>query len=412
MSRVYLFGAGASHSYSLSPTKKNPPLAKNFFSTLYDLNLAKDPYVLLGNIVKYISVTRNISPIEIIHWEENIESFLAEIDEKLSDFSVAKELGLEEAFLYGRVYDEMLFVFTYLLNIIQNGPTCQNYNSLVQQLNLEDRLITFNWDTLLDKSLWETGSWHPFDGYNLEFQAYYQDGWLKKRPSFQSKFHLLKLHGSTNWLMPYYTFGLKERKRIFVNNSIKPDEKPMFVYIHESQKYITYKNRSKTGFEPFSYYYYPPNIPIAAHHEKGMTNYSLGFDPKVFATEGKVEWEIHNSSQEFASMPLIIPPVKRKEYSLLGNALGGLWEAAVTAINRANKIFIIGYSFPETDIEAVNLFKKAGEQRDSMLDITIIDPFPESTSRRLEKSLGKKCKITSIPLTFNAYVKEYFSKRC
>lgn len=44
--------------------------------------------------------------------------------------------------------------------------------------------------------------------------------------------------------------------------------------------------------------------------------------------------------------PVLVPPTWRKEF---GDALGGIWNAATRAIEQATRIYVIGFSIPETD---------------------------------------------------------------
>ncbi|MDO8612363.1 MAG: hypothetical protein Q7R32_06015 [Dehalococcoidia bacterium] len=262
MGRVFLFGAGASHSYADSPSGVRPPLAKEFFKTYNQLAIKDDRYVLVGSIVNYVLETRGVDPIAFQDWNENVEDFLTEIDDLVNTKEKALSLPLEKLFLYPKVYDEMIFLFTSVLNEIQNGPPCPNYRQLVNKLAPGDVLLTFNWDTLIDRALWESGTWAPADGYGIEFKGLYEDGWKSAAGPSRSSYQLLKLHGSTNWLIPYVTLDFPSGERQFINRAVSDEERPLFCFVRAEATYKTYQNRTKPGYAPFSYYYYPPDLPL------------------------------------------------------------------------------------------------------------------------------------------------------
>jgi len=74
---------------------------------------------------------------------------------------------------------------------------------------------------------------------------------------FATDWKLFKLHGSTNWLVPYMgaDFQTLEYK------SIIPHSEDVFLYWHSSLPYATHKSRWTGGYVPTTYCYYPPNIP-------------------------------------------------------------------------------------------------------------------------------------------------------
>lgn len=101
------------------------------------------------------------------------------------------------------------------------------------------------------------------------------------------------------------------------------------------------------------------------------------------------------------SMPLIIPPVRDKKYDFYGNLFTNLWGEAEKQIIEADKIFVIGYSFPKTDLRSSELFKKAFLLRTTMPEVVIINPAPEPVEERFVYDLG----ITADKLIT---VKDYF----
>lgn len=72
--------------------------------------------------------------------------------------------------------------------------------------------------------------------------------------------------------------------------------------------------------------------------------------------------------------PLLVPPIYRKQIENYG--IDCLWDKAENALSRANHITIVGYSFPEPDIEAKWLFKKSLIKNDKKPTLTLVEPSP------------------------------------
>ena len=149
-------------------------------------------------------------------------------------------------------------------------------------------------------------------------------------------------------------------------------------------------------YEDFSYGYYPPNLPVKGKSTpEGMLFVSSRLK-SPFMEEGKA------NSQGLVSMPLIIPPVKNKEYDQFGDLFSSLWGEAKKRLIEAEEIYIIGYSFPETDYRSSELFKSAFINRTDMPNITIINPSPEFIEERFLFEFGiTKDKLTVIKGYFN-----------
>jgi hypothetical protein len=213
---VTLFGAGASHSYSGSKTGFHPPLARGLFEAYTKLAICEDYYVKVGSLVNYVRDTRRVDPREFQEWNEDIETFLTEIHEGLVALAQNSEESAEwmaSFFSLNAAFNECVFLFNSVINEIQNGVVCVNYQRYVNAASAEDVFITLNWDCLLDRVLWESGSWSPVDGYGIEFQGVYDDGW-GAQPNQPRKARLLKLHGSTNWLIPYLSYNFQGAREL------------------------------------------------------------------------------------------------------------------------------------------------------------------------------------------------------
>ncbi len=339
------------------------PIAKDFLSTYNNLEISTNLWVKVGRIVNYVRDTRAVQPEDFSSFNIDIESLHSEIEEKLRE-SLPNKRHPDPILLLG-LYNEMIYLFASVLNEVQNGPVSQTHLNLVDRLTALDCILTFNWDTLIDRALAERTSWKTDDGYSIKPRKIYRNGWNEPLESAVSGIPtLLKLHGSTNWLTGVTVFD--EEGNIVHSHSSTPDA----VYVFEStiDPYDCYDGRYMGGYEPFSYGYYPPNLP-----DKGRTlpdGYvavsaiqRIPFTPKgTFGSKG------------ITSMPLIIPPVQKKSYDFFGELFKKLWQRASAALVDADEIHVYGYSFPSTDVQSNELFKRAFMKRACVPSITIINP--------------------------------------
>jgi len=55
-----------------------------------------------------------------------------------------------------------------VVNEIQNGPISIPHTNIANLLTSEDYILTFNWDTLMDRALNEVTNWKVDYGYGLK----------------------------------------------------------------------------------------------------------------------------------------------------------------------------------------------------------------------------------------------------
>lgn len=384
---VVLLGAGASKAYTQSKTKIKMPIAKDFFTTYNKLDISSKPEVLVGDIINYLKKYHGLDAEDFKNYNEDIENIHSEIGDKIIDLmnnsiystSNIYSRTIEEGFPIYRAYMQLLFLFNNVINEIQNGEVSKPHQNIGLNLSSEDVILTFNWDTLMDRALESVTSWNVNGGYYIYPRAIYDDGWIINNESSHGNYPLLiKLHGSSNWLTGYMTI---QDNKWELTQELSSDV--FYVYRHTKNPYDTFRGRYSPGYEAFSYGYYPPNIPDNGkklpngfYRVKVNTNY----DPRIK----------NNISGEsgLTSMPAIIPPVKKKEYNLFGDVFKKLWYKAEESLTKAEKILIIGYSFPKTDLKTDELFKKAFSKRTTKPKIVIINPSPEEIKNKFMMEYG------------------------
>lgn len=256
-----------------------------------------------------------------------------------------------------------------------------------------DSVITFNWDTLMDRALMKETSWNTKNGYFVKPYAIYNDEWIysdgiSKEQNFPK---LLKLHGSSNWI----TSHIQPSKNGKLELSQETNVEDFYVFERATKPYSTYAGRYMAGYEEFSYGYYPPNLTLKGKSAPEGYVYVKSRMINPFMPEGKA------NDDGLPSMPLIIPPVKHKEYDLFGTLFTQVWDEAQKQIEKADEIYIIGYSFPKTDIRTDQLFKSAFIKRNTIPKIIILNPAPEMIYERFIFEYG-------IPKSNIKVKKEYF----
>lgn len=384
---VLFLGAGASKAYSASPTGLLMPIACDFFSTFEKLDIYHDPWVMRDALFDFVGRVKNLDPNIFFQNDIDIEDFYTEVEMYLNSHKGDRQI--ERIFAF-KTYTQLVFIFAAVINTIQNGPLSSPHTLLAKKLASDDLVITFNWDTLLDRALQNLGTWTTDEGYNFFPKSIYRDGWEAPKLSQRAMPKLIKLHGSVNWLSSH---PISPEEAIELTQESSPDT----VWVYESTKspYACHAGRFIDGFEDFSYGYYPPNI-LDDKGKSAPDGYLLVRARPGFISKGNA------SSSGLVSIPLIIPPVKEKNYHGFGVLFDDLWEEAGKGLVSAEHIIIIGYSFPKTDIKSNELFINAFMKRTDFPLVTILDPNPERIANKFKMEFG-------IPDSKLRVIKGYFS---
>ncbi|MFA6188334.1 MAG: hypothetical protein WC680_03545 [Sulfuricurvum sp.] len=405
--RTFIIGAGASKAYSSSPTNCTMPIANDFFNTFQTLDISGDLWVLIGDIINIGKEDFNIDINDFFTSSFDIENFHTHVEKKLLE--QMKENSIYKNIYYYKAYLQLIFLYTSIINEIQNGPISDAHVNLVKSLREDDSIITFNWDTLIDRALSEYTSWRTDFGYCLKPEKIYRDQWTEVDKCTNRCNKLIKLHGSTNWLT---TYPLPDKDDLLKLNQ-KIDNSSFYIYEYTNSPYHCYDGRFKGPYEPFSYFYYPPNIldDIALEENKNKVMFKAGVTnqpeaKRIYEELLGAELNIPQRTgleQGVITMPLIIPPVKNKKYTLFANLFIELWETAKNEIINANEIIIIGYSFPRTDTRTIQLFREAFCEKMEIPKIVIVNPEPDEIINLFKFTLG-------IPNANIIVYKEYFNE--
>jgi hypothetical protein len=320
--------------------------------------------------------------------------------------SVSKGDLSEDAFLNGfsvaSAFNNLGFILASVLNEAQNGSSESLYRYLLDFCGPDDTFITLNWDTLLDRALVDSGGWSPNVGYGLRFSAALDGTWkpvVDGNPHFATNWRLLKLHGSTNWLVPL----LHVHFQTFEYVSSVPKSDRVFLYWQSSLPYGTHKGRWRGGYVPTTYCYYPPNIPTAYFQEPELSpepgEVFVSFAPKgVFSAFDEPDCDGVPSSA------LLITPVRQKRYDIYQAAMDSLWNQSAEALATADRIVIIGYSFPPTDTRSLELLGNALIARPNTIAVEVVAPNASDTILRLRDTrLGNAKSVRAHDIKFEDY---------
>lgn len=374
--RALVLGAGASAAYSQSPTGLRMPVARNFFQAVTSLPQSEHPWVMLHGLFTYLEDYRGVEPVPYLYSPIDIEELHSEVYEAALTSLREHGMNLDLMHLF-KAHHELVFLFAYTLNLIQNGPTSLVHQRLASLLRPDDGVITFNWDTLMDRALVEKTAWRPDSGYGVRPKAVFRDGWQPPSDVRSTPLTIWKLHGSTNWLTSHEQVDGKD---VILIQEAGPDT--LNVFESATAPYSCYAGRFMDGFGPFSYGYYPPNLADKGKRVKEGYVITMVRPKYPWSPEGTAD------SNGLISMPLIIPPVKDKAYDRFGDLFQRLWAGAQSLLTAADQIVVIGYSFPRTDHRSLQLFRDAFMRRATIPDVVVIDPAPERAVGILTSELG------------------------
>jgi hypothetical protein len=176
-----------------------------------------------------------------------------------------------------------------------------------------DTIISLNYDLLLEQAFGRLGIPFNFGLPRKDIVFEPSAEWLEHQYQ-QSGLQILKLHGSLNWVSPF--------------------EKPTLLPL--------------------------PNDALGKQLDSAA----------VYSTAIHVYGSYRDVLKK-KKTPLLVPPTWRKSFSL---KLGKIWEQALTAIKQANRIVIVGYSMPETDLHMKYLLAAGLMENKGLQTILFVNP--------------------------------------
>lgn len=220
----------------------------------------------------------------------------------------------------------------------------------VRRLAQTDVLVTFNWDTLLERALARQKGfhWHPSWGYGRTVRNEFSYA-ARTTPAIPSKYpRLLKLHGSINWVA--------HQKNGTTRCAITRDWGP--------------------GDHSADVVMMPPKM----------------IKPEVWGRRLQSNATVFTGGNQ---------SVSDKFYP-------ALWKEAEEQLARSRRIVFIGYSFPPADFAVGNMLRRAISymkvETGEFPDVDIVDPNASQIAERFDQSFKIKVPISNRYLSLESYL--------
>lgn len=228
MNKVFIIGAGFSKAVA------NAPLANELFPMIYKkameqyedrdetqvgatcfLDIAKmlqksiEP--MIGEITKDGTEIETYADIPNLH-PINIEYLCTLIDLNLETPYVPKGKGIDLSscalpFIENMIPQDLKharnFIHSQIVELLLPDalrPDTTLLKKILSRVEEGDTVITFNYDLLIEQTLWKMGLWSPVDGYRVG--AIKDDEEFDAKELKKTEVPVFKLHGSVNWLTP------------------------------------------------------------------------------------------------------------------------------------------------------------------------------------------------------------------
>ncbi len=201
MNTVYIIGAGASHGESLverypEARPHRPPLTNGFFdgALLHDLGYAHAEQDL-RDIIAHVQTTKLWTDV----FGEGRWKTL-DLEEVFTGLEVEREFHNPESDDGAHLLllrNALVRYIRRVLGLCTRGARGQYYHLLAERLSVDDSIVTFNWDLLLDQEFIDQGKVRRQYGNFLHRVPVSSEDVLS--PVIQGEGLFLKLHGSLNW---------------------------------------------------------------------------------------------------------------------------------------------------------------------------------------------------------------------
>lgn len=346
--RTFLLGAGFSKAVAGGPTMQELwPWMVNRYEIEKKRRTSVDNLRIdwFENLDSNLNKLESISSTKYGHYKDiqvklrdNLEYVFTLIDLSLAAPELYKE---NSTFAYPAIpipfsKDELVGMKknlqTYLYLILVDLKARKLANQFASVIRMDDDIITFNYDLVLEKLLWSAHSWSPLNGYIglTEFKKDKDKNKLAEADLFsQVKIH--KMHGSLNWEEP----GITERVVRGESLMIEMDD-------------IEHKS------------FYLDDIGEILNRRADTID--QGKEDQVFVGRHEPGW----------ILPSFIKPFDRIEFFQI-------WQSAIKVVSMSEELVIIGYSFRPEDSNAFLLISNLP----SKCKVTLVDPQYDEIKERL-----------------------------
>jgi hypothetical protein len=348
-----VIGAGGSlaQAMSLRPSrhKDHPPLDADFF--VKTELLAKSKPAVSSELKNFLDRLKQdghfASPLPPL--SAPLEQFFADVYYEVASQRRAGAFDVLVALM--RLYAQVLAETTNWMAVRQGAGVIDKLLRLETQRAMTDRpiVITFNQDLVIENAVarlprqadrWCLGSLYggaalsPLSATDPGVPVFQHHS--SKCPH-QPPIELLKMHGSLNW-------GL---------TSATEDPPIGTVFPRGGNRRVHVMNRRRVR---------------------------VGGTMRSRNPRGRKSWHL---------WPLIVPPIYDKQRVIGMQVLQSIWDRAAAAISEADRLLLVGYSLPESDITARQLIRRSFSENKKLDSVILVNPDPAMVPKA-QRVLGSR----------------------
>jgi len=216
----------------------------------------------------------------------------------------------------------------WIIRKIDKGSAPAHYSFVWSKIQPGDGIITFNYDIILDQILWEL--------------ALEKSSPIKWHPSTG---YGITFKGYLDQLLPSQAGEFK---------TLGPEASNIYIYkLHGSLGWFQLQAQGGALC-----------LYLSGKPEKGR-----------LATKGYLSGQL-----------LLVPPIPYKNFT---EPLLGVWKQAEMALNKAEKVYFIGYRFPHADSRALRLFERTCKNKDAEVVLKLTGPGSKEDWKRIANILPR-----------------------
>ena len=110
---------------------------------------------------------------------------------------------------------------------------------------------------------------------------------------------------------------------------------------------------------------------------------------RLIEPQSRMRTHVRRGRNRWYLWPLIVPPIYDKQRITGMNVLQALWDSAAGAIEQTERLVMVGYSLPESDILARQLLRRAYAANSGLTSVEIVNPNPD-VGPKVQRILGAK----------------------
>ncbi len=259
------------------------------------------------------------------------------------------------------LYKALAYEISNCISSIPTQPLAEEHQHFVRFLgNENNRIVTLNYDTLV-QDLYGQYSLLKRSDYS-RLRIYIEDVFDEEEQKTTPK---------NPWLLEdVQDEGYIKKKLTVRRDFISQIEPAQFVELIASTKCAVWTSSPPDDLLPYF---------KGGNKRKPMDR---AFDERILKLHGSIAW--HEDSTEstirvidndgnmkWERIPIIVPPVLDKSQHYAIGRLRTQWANAHLALEQADEIVIVGFSFPATDISCQFLFKSALKSRDRVRVVVV-----------------------------------------